>query len=78
MSYKKQYEALLKEFEQYKKESIKWGVQDFMLYDHMTHTINEKQSQEALESMIRNHDATIGISWDTIQYYISEFGTLKA
>ena len=71
------YEALLKEFEQYKRESIKWSVEDFTEYDHPRYTINEDQAQEALERMIRKHDACYGISWETVDYYISEYGTVK-
>jgi len=71
------YEALLKEFEQYKKESIKWSVEDFTWYEHDKYTINEEQAQEALERMIQKHDAEYGISWQTVDYYIGEYGTLK-
>ena len=73
--YRQKYEDLLAEFEQYKRESIKWSVEDFTLYEHDKYTINEEQAQEALERMIARHDATMGISWDTIAYYITEYGT---
>lgn len=76
-NYQEKYEALLKEFEQYKRESIKWSVEDFTEYDHDKYTINEKQAQDALERMIQKHDASIGINWDTIDYYLCEYGTLK-
>jgi hypothetical protein len=76
-NYQEKYEALLKEFEQYKKESIKWSVEDFTWYEHDKYTINEQQAQDALERMINKHDASIGITWDTIEYYIGEYGTLK-
>jgi len=71
------YEALLKEFEQYKRESIKWSVEDFTEYDDPRYTINKEQAQDALERMIYKHDASIGINWDTVEYYLSEYGTLK-
>jgi len=29
--------------------------------------------QEALELMINKHDATIGITWDTIDFYLDEY-----
>jgi len=73
--YQQLYNVLLKDFEQYKRESIKWSVEDFTEYDHSRYTINEEQGQEALESMIRKHDATLGISWWTIEYYIELYGT---
>jgi len=76
-NYQEKYESLLKEFEQYKKESVKWSVEDFTWYEHDTYTINEEQAQEALERMIQKHDASYGISWDTVDYYIGEYGTLK-
>ena len=76
-NYKEKYELLLKEFEQYKKESIKWSVEDFTEYEHSDFTINDQQAQDALERMIQKHDASFGISWDTIYYYIEEYGTRK-
>lgn len=75
--YKKMYEDLLAEFEQYKKESIKWSVEDFVFYNHPTHTINNSQAQEALEYMIKHHDADLGISWYNVSYCLEEFGTKK-
>ena len=76
-NYQEKYEALLKEFEQYKKESIKWSLQDFTEYEHPRYTINEDQAQDALERMIDEHDANFGISWSVIHYYIEELGTVK-
>jgi hypothetical protein len=73
--YKKMYEQLRDEFEQYKKESVKWGVEDFTEYDHPTHTITEEQAQMALEYMIYKHDAEVGITWYTIEYYLADYGT---
>jgi hypothetical protein len=77
INYQEKYEALLKEFEQYKRESIKWDVEDFTEYEHYKYTITKEQAQEALESMIRKHDASIGINWDVVEYYLTEYGTLK-
>jgi len=71
------YEALLKEFEQYKRESVKWSIEDFTEYNHNKYTITPEQAQEALERMIYKHDASIGITWNTIEYYITEYGTIK-
>jgi hypothetical protein len=77
MSYKKMYEQLLAEFEQYKKESIKWSVEDFTEYDHPTHTIDLETAQKALEEMIYHHDSEYGISWRYVDYYIKEYGKEK-
>lgn len=65
------------EFEQYKKESIKWSIEDFLEYPQDKYDITEEQAQDALERMIRKHDANIGITWVTIYYYITKYGTLK-
>lgn len=71
------YKALSDEFEQYKKESVKWSIEDFTEYDHDTYRINAEQAQEALERMIYKHDADMGISWQTVEHYLTEYGTLK-
>jgi hypothetical protein len=68
-NYKKMYEDLLAEFEQYKKESIKWSVEDFttLNYEYDDMHITEENAQKALEWVIRNHDCTIGVTWETIR-----------
>lgn len=71
-TWKKEYDALKAEFEQYKKESIKWSVEDFTEYDG--YKISRNKAQEALEDMISNHDASIGINWYTIEYYLDKYG----
>ncbi len=73
--YKKLYEDLLKEFEQYKKESIKWGVADFLDLEVEGFRINEEQAQDALEEMIHRHDCNDGITWTTLNYYYRKYGT---
>lgn len=73
----RQYLALHEEFAQYRRESIKWSVEDFLYYDHPTHTITPEQAQVALEHMIDNHDANIGITWETISGYIMTHGVFK-
>jgi len=77
-NYKKMYEELLQSFEQYRKESIKWSVEDFTNYDHPTHTISRLQVQDALNHMIRNHDAEHGITWADVSYHIELFGKEKS
>ena len=75
MDYKKKYEDLLKNFKQYKEESIKWSVEDFIeRAKEMRYKITKKRAQEALEHMIRKHDAELGINWNTIDYYIENYG----
>jgi len=67
------YDDLVDEFEQYKKESIKWSIEDFTELED-DYTITVEQAQDALESMIHHHDASLGINWDTVEYYKSEYG----
>lgn len=76
MDYKEKYEALVKEFEQYKKESIKWSIQDFLDYE-CDYKLTKKQAQIALEEMIREHDADHGICWIDVKYYIEKHGAEK-
>ena len=64
-----------KEFEDYKSESVKWSWEDFVYRAKDTgYRISKKQSIEALYNMIRKHDASLGINWDTIDYYIEQYG----
>ena len=77
--YKKMYDELKQEFEQYKKESIKWTKNDFLnLNDEYIiygKTLTEENSQLALEDMIRHHDADCGISWNDVYYYYQKYAT---
>ena len=54
--YKKMYEELKKEFEQYKKESIKWSRYDILDHGLEGYRITERQAQDTLEAMIKNHN----------------------
>jgi hypothetical protein len=76
MDYKEKYEALMEEFEQYKKESIKWSIQDFLDYE-CDYKLTKEQAQIALEEMIRKHDCSSGITWLDLEYYIMKYGTRK-
>jgi hypothetical protein len=73
--YKKMYEDLLAEFEQYKKESIKWSIEDFTTlnteYDDLF--ITDENAQKALEMVIRTHDCDLGITWETIRYVFEKY-----
>ena len=77
MSYKKRYEELKIEFEQYKLESIKWSIEDFMDPEDEYYKITKEEAQNALEDMIEHHDCELGITWDTINNYKADYGTLK-
>ena len=68
------YSSLLEEYEQYKKESIKWSIEDFTELEVYGWQITREQAQEALEDMIYHHDACNGVSWDDVEYYLKEHG----
>lgn len=66
---------LERKHEQYKRESIKWGVGDFMGRAKDTgYTISRAKAQDSLEEMIRRHDCNFGITWDTLDFYIQQNG----
>jgi hypothetical protein len=71
-SFEEMYNELKSEFDQYKKESVKWSVNDFLWYDG--YKISEENAQIALEEMISKHDAEDGISWSTVEHYLDKYG----
>ena len=75
MDYEDAYEDLKTEFEQYKRESVKWGINDFLDLEVDGYTITEVEAQNALEAMIHDHACNYGITWETVKYYYQEFGT---
>ena len=76
-NYRKMYEELKQEFEQYKKESIKWDTDDFINYRHPTHKVNQEQAKQCLIDMIQEHSAEFGVNWNDVAYYIEQYGTEK-
>lgn len=52
---------------------IVWSVEDF---EHRANErdgeYDESKFENALEQMIHKHDATLGISWDTIDFWLDE------
>lgn len=79
MDYKKMYEDLLADFEQYKKESIKWSIEDFTsLNDEYEDLfITDENAQKALEYVIRTHDCDLGITWEHIRCVFEEYAENK-
>jgi hypothetical protein len=73
----KQYVELSSEFAQYRNECVKWSVEDFLYYEHPTHTITPDRAQIALEYMIGAHDPDKGITWNDVAFCIEMFGTLR-
>ena len=55
---------------------VVWSVDDFesraiqLEDDNWEQVFDKELFHDALESMIKNHDANIGINWDTIDYYL--------
>ena len=49
--------------------TIVWMPEDVLTLDD---TLTDEQVSWVLERMEHKHDATIGISWGTVEYWISE------
>lgn len=66
---------LQEEFDQYKRESVRWTTADFIGRAEERGTVvpTEEQAQELLERMIQKHDAELGITWVTIDCYLDDF-----
>jgi hypothetical protein len=58
---------------------VAWSVQDFVQQamnekeDNWSSYFDESKFQEGLDLMISKHDATIGINWDVVSYYLNEY-----
>lgn len=55
--------------------SVTWSVDDFKHLADQNPDVeyDEDIFDEALDSMINSHDASIGITWDTIQSYLDDY-----
>lgn len=66
--------------------SVSWSIEDFEHRAEETWTLHERPSaiswedvydkdefEHALISMVNNHDASLGICWDTIDYYLDSY-----
>jgi hypothetical protein len=66
--------------EKLRNEAVIWSVEDFeqQAIDYEENhcyglqVFDRRKFQEALNTMIRKHDATIGITWDTIDCYLEQ------
>jgi len=66
-----------------------WSIEDFecrasfweeeqCLQSHLQCEIFDRSKfREALEMMVSDHDATIGINWDTVDYYLDHVCLIK-
>ena len=64
--------ALMKHFEDV--DFVAWSTQDVLdQADLDSKSISEGDARELLHAIVRKHDAGVGISWDTISEYLSDF-----
>ena len=72
-------ESIIMAFDQLMSECIQWTVEDFEMQaqnitdDNWEEVYDKTKFQDALETMIRKHDADIGICWETINVYLDEY-----
>ena len=53
---------------------IKWSTNDVLSRaEDMGVEITEEQGDEILQSVFDNHDATIGVNWEVIEFHIEDF-----
>lgn len=53
---------------------IKWSTEDVLMQaDAMDIKLTEEQADDILDSLEEKHDANIGINWDVISFYISDY-----
>ena len=53
--------------------SIVWSTLDIQSQaESMGLSLDDDQAYEILEQVIDDHDASIGVAWDLIEYYIYE------
>ena len=58
--------------------NITWCTEDVLhTAEEMDISLTEKEADEILLMVEKNHDACIGICWDTLRYYITEYRYYK-
>lgn len=58
----------------YKSQSIKWSVEDFTKNEIDEWQISDEAAEDALCAMIHHHDCNFGITWETVRYFLEEYG----
>lgn len=54
--------------------AIKWGTEDVLWQaEQLDLELTEEQADDILESLENKHDASVGINWDVISYYIEDY-----
>lgn len=73
-------DTVLDELNTLSRQSVRWMEEDFEKqaienYDPFTWEIyyDKSKFKEALEEMIYRHDCQLGITWDTVEYYLEEY-----
>jgi hypothetical protein len=72
------YEKAIEAFLERNERSITWSVEDFegrakdIEGEDWEKVYDKSGFQDALETMIRHHDCSHGITWDTIDYYLQK------
>ena len=59
---------------EHKTLTIEWSTEDIISQAHhsLGVDLDIDQASEILEEVIDDHDASVGINWDVIEYHISE------
>jgi len=54
--------------------AIKWSTEDVLWQaEQLDLELTEDQADDILESLENKHDASVGINWDVISYYIEDY-----
>lgn len=54
--------------------TIKWSTNDVLSRaEDMGAEITSEQADEILQNVFDNHDATIGVNWEVIEFHIEDF-----
>jgi len=60
-------------------ECVRWSIEDFEQVaenkegNDWEEWYDKNRFEEALHAMINKHDATLGINWETVDYYLEEY-----
>ncbi len=71
----KEIVAILDEYEERMKGCIEWSKEDMIGQAAQAQNpweMDEDTAQAALEDMIDNADCSLGVSWDTVDYYVQK------
>lgn len=51
--------------------AIQWGVEDVLFQAKVRNIkLTRKECRQVLEECLKNHDATLGLSWDILDHHI--------